>query len=171
MDRLMDARGSARSCNRRGARLGAGVALPGEVGTNFANDKPELLEDIQPVNAPCAPDFQGADLPPCVRRVNRINVPHSAAGTSPFIGDYVALAPAVQFVNDGAGWRWAAAADVSSAGFHAAFADNRNQIPPTQGASGLLEWQRYPYYSPPGLGGAASSNRAPRRSPPGGTDS
>jgi Bacterial Ig domain len=112
----------------------------------------EQLDDVLPVNLPCSPDF-GPNLPACVRRVNRTNVPHSAAGTSPFIGDYVALTPAVQFVKDATGWRWATAADVADAGFHAAFADNRNLIPPTSPPE-LLEWQRYPNYSPPGQGGS-----------------
>ena len=54
------------------------------------------------------------------------------------------------------GWRWATAADLPDAGFHAAFADNRNQIPPTYPPD-KLEFQRYPYYAPPGTGGSCTN--------------
>ncbi len=117
----------------------------------------EGLDDVMPVNAPCAPDFQAAEdvqLPACVRRVNRSNLPQSGSGTAPFLGDYVDATAAVQFVPDagGSGWRWATdPSDVPHPGFHVVFADNRNQIPPTEPAD-LQDWQRYPFYGAPGKG-------------------
>jgi hypothetical protein len=119
----------------------------------------EGLDDVMPVNAPCAPDFPAADgatLPPCVRRVSRSNLPQSGSGTAPFIGDYADATAAVQFVpNDtGTGWRWATdPADVPHPGFHVVFADNRNLIPPTLPAD-VQDWERYRFYAPPGIGGS-----------------
>ena len=151
IDRLMDVRAAVLDPATGAVQGTAQVSrYPIKSWANLANG--EQLDDVLPVTLPCSPDF-GPGLPACVRRVNRTNVPHSAAGTSPFIGDYVHLAPAVQFVRDAGGWRWATGADVPDAGFHAAFADNRHVIPPTSPAT-LLEWQRYPYYSPPGQGGS-----------------
>ncbi|HSN54613.1 MAG TPA: sialidase family protein, partial [Candidatus Sulfomarinibacteraceae bacterium] len=79
----------------------------------------EDLSDVAAVNSPCSPDSGAFDpdtfepYPQCVRQVNRANAPQSAAGTSPFIGDYVDLAPSVQFIYDAmtGRWRWATAAD------------------------------------------------------------
>ncbi len=119
----------------------------------------EGLDDVLPVNAPCAPDFQAADgeqLPPCVRRVNRSNLPQSGGGTAPFIGDYTDATAAVQFVPNagGNGWRWAIdPSDLPHPGFQVVFADNRNQIPPTHPAN-LQDWERYRHYAPPGTGGS-----------------
>jgi hypothetical protein len=105
----------------------------------------EDLTDVAAVSSPCSPD-SGADYPPCIRQVNRANAPQSAAGTSPFIGDYVDLAPEAQFTFDGAGWRWATgAADVPTRSFHAIFADNRHLVPPP----GPNEWDGYQFYDAP----------------------
>jgi hypothetical protein len=151
MDRLMDVRAAVLD-PATGAIQGTAQVSRYPIKSWASLGNGEQLDDVLPVNLPCSPDF-GPGLPACVRRVNRTNLPHSAAGTSPFIGDYVHLAPAVQFVRDSSGWRWATAADVPDAGFHAAFADNRNIVPPTS-PSTLLEWQRYPHYSPPAQGGS-----------------
>ena len=104
------------------------------------------------MNSPCQPDSgdfdpdTGDPYPPCIRQVNRVNAPQSAAGTSPFIGDYVDLAPVVQFIFDGGAWRWASApGDVPTQSFQSIFADNRHLIPPP----GSDEWTGYPFYTAP----------------------
>ncbi len=84
----------------------------------------------------------------------------------PFIGDYPDLVPLLQFVPDGlGGWKWATgAADVPARGFHAIFADNRNIIPPYYPDQGYEEWERYGFYTPPGLGGDPCQNAGSRNS-------
>ncbi|MEE4272309.1 MAG: sialidase family protein, partial [Thermoanaerobaculales bacterium] len=105
----------------------------------------EEFTDVAAVNSPCTPD-SGAGYPPCIRQVNRANAPQSAAGTSPFIGDYIDVAPVAQFIVDGGMWRWAtAASDVPYQGFHSIFTDNRHLIPPL----GPDEWNGYPLYTTP----------------------
>ena len=110
----------------------------------------EDFTDVAAVNSPCVPDSGAFDpdtgdpYPPCIRQVNRINAPQSAAGTSPFIGDYVDLAPLAQFTFDGGAWRWATSVDdVPYQGFHSIFADNRHLIPPP----GPAEWNGYQFYT------------------------
>jgi VCBS repeat-containing protein len=112
----------------------------------------EQFTDVAAVNSPCAPDSGQYDpvtqeaYPPCIRQVNRVNAPQSAAGTSPFIGDYVDLAPLAQFTFDDGAWRWATGAgDVPYQGFHSIFADNRHLIPPP----GPYEWEGYQFYTTP----------------------
>jgi len=114
----------------------------------------EQAGEVVPINPPCAPDYAGDGLPPCVRQLNRANAPQSAAGTSPFMGDYPDASPIVPFVPlaGGAGWRWATeAGDVPFRGFHVVFPDNRHLVPPSEPGT-LLEYERYPYYDPPGTG-------------------
>ena len=121
---------------------------------NNADLAAEGLDDVEPANPPCSPDF-GAGLRPCVRKVNRVGVPTTEAGVSPYIGDYHGAAAAVDFVPTSDGWRWAAtAADVPYRGFRTAFSDLRNQVPPTW-PSDKLEWERYRYYQTPGSAGFA----------------
>jgi len=111
----------------------------------------ENFTDVAAVNSPCYPDSGDSEpgeepYPPCIRQVNRINAPQSAAGTSPFIGDYVDLAPLAQFTFDGGAWKWATSVDdVPYQGFHSIFADNRHLIPPP----GPAEWNGYPFYTTP----------------------
>ncbi len=139
------------------------------------------LEDVAAVNPPCSPDYDfhpvfgyGAfNLPNCVRQVNRVNAPQSAAGTSPFIGDYPDLSPVVQYVADGGSWRWAfKPEDVPYRGFRSIWTDNRHLIPPAQvdpnaayaayadvdadpqTGENIQEWEKYQSYGPPGIGGA-----------------
>ncbi len=115
----------------------------------------ETVGDVAPINPPCSPDH-GPGLPPCVRQLNRTNIPQSGSGSSPFMGDYPDAAPVVQFVPtaDGSGWRWATAAtDVPYRAFRTAFADNRHLVPASEPAE-LPEWARYQFYGPPGVGGA-----------------
>ncbi|MCU0303437.1 MAG: Ig-like domain-containing protein [Thermoanaerobaculales bacterium] len=105
----------------------------------------EDLTDVAAVSSPCSPD-SGPGYPSCIRQVNRANAPQSAAGTSPFIGDYVDLAPEIQFTFDGSGWRWASGpTDVPTRSFHAVFADNRHLAPPP----GPNEWDGYQFYDAP----------------------
>jgi hypothetical protein len=115
----------------------------------------EQLRDVEPVAGPCFPDDPDATTP-CVRRVNRVNAPHSSAGSSPFIGDYIGTTPIVSFVPNGSGgWKWATeATDVPYRAFRTIWADNRNLIPPSA-PENVPEWQRYPVYSTPGTGGSA----------------
>ena len=104
----------------------------------------ETVEDISPVLWPCTPDNEGEGLPDCDRALNVVNKPQSAAGTTPFIGDYNFLIPTVSFVPDGQGWRWATeATDVPYRSFHAIWADNRNLIPPQVDP----EWPEYEQYT------------------------
>jgi hypothetical protein len=90
--------------------------------SSSANLSIQELEDVAYV-APCNPlDPLGPNNPPCARQVNRVNAPTSAAGSSPFIGDYADLVPMLQFVTEPdpnepnfGEWRWATkAADVPS---------------------------------------------------------
>ncbi len=124
---------------------------------------------MAPINPPCSPDhdylltdgdFQAQYGPitafnPCVRRVNRINSPHSAVGTSAFAGDYNDLAPYVQFVYDTGlhQWRWATQpGDVSTRGFHSVWTDNRHLIPPQNPDptdTSFQEWAEFPAYGAP----------------------
>ena len=60
--------------------------------------------------------------------------PNSGGGTSPFIGDYTAVAPVLQFVLDKQTnrWRWATQpGDQPYPGFHAMWADSRHLLPPS----------------------------------------
>jgi len=98
------------------------------------------IDDLEPVNPPCSPDF-GPGLPPCQSRINRI-VPHTKSGTLPFIGDYTGLTQ-LSFVPDGNGaWKWATQpTDVPWAGGHVAFNDARNLVPPPPQDG--TEWAMY----------------------------
>jgi hypothetical protein len=108
-----------------------------------ANLATEGLDDVEAAN------------PPCVRKVNRVGVPTTEAGVSPYIGDYHGASAAVDFVPTADGWRWAiTAADVPYRGFRTAFSDLRNQVPPTWPPD-KLEWERYRYYQTPGSTGFA----------------
>ena len=129
----------------------------------------ETLEDVAPINPPCSPDHDGlglGPLNPCVRQVNRVNAPHSAGGTSPFIGDYLGLHPFVQFVTDADGhWRWATEpGDLQTRGFHAVWADNRHLVPPQNPSPGSpwIEWMDYSNYDPPGTGQGSCANPGSR---------
>jgi len=109
------------------------------------------------------------------RAANRPNLPMYAGGTSPFMGDYIALAPVSSFVpatpppagpdkpgrglglvknsDSGGYWRWATdPTDGPSAAFVAAWGDNRDVVFPRD-ASGTPQingdWTRY---APPGGG-------------------
>jgi hypothetical protein len=115
------------------------------------------LTDVSFTYEPCDSISPSEFSPPCARQVNRVNLPTSAAGTSPFIGDYPDLVPMVQFVKDGTQWRWATgAADVPYRGFHAIFTDNRHIVPPWDGDD--LEYLRYSNYGPPGIDGACTNS-------------
>jgi hypothetical protein len=158
IDRLMDVRGALLDPV-------TGALLDGTATTQISRypvradlgilGRPERLGDIEPVNWPCSPDSvdslgnQIPGLPACVRRVNRVGAAHSAAGTTPFMGDYIDATPIVAFVPDGLNrWRWATAAgDVPYRAFRSIWTDNRNQVPPLGGIAD------YPNYSPPGTGG------------------
>jgi hypothetical protein len=157
IDRVIDVR-AARLHPGTGALIGTVQVSRYPIRADADLSDGETVDDVAPVNAPCFPDASAAPgappLPACVRRVNRANVPQSASGTTPFLGDYIEMAAAVQFVPgaDGSAWRWALTeADVPHAGFHAIFADNRNQAPPTAPAD-RVEAERYKFYAPPGLG-------------------
>jgi hypothetical protein len=86
---------------------------------------------------------------PGVPRLNFVDYPTSGGGLKPFIGDYTALIPAVAFVPNGVGgWRWPTQDnDLPYAGFRAAWSDNRNLVPPSNGIAG------FPNYAPPSVGG------------------
>ena len=142
-------------------------------GSANLSDGSQDLSDVAPINPPCSPDHdylfldpdfvaQYSDIEafnPCVRRVNRINSPHSAVGTSAFAGDYNDLAPYVQFVFDTDpevnAWRWATEpGDVSTRGFHSVWTDNRHLIPPQNPEPAnteieFEEWAEFPAYGAP----------------------
>ena len=98
---------------------------PVKQGTNLLDGEQET--DIAEINQELDPEFR-------FPRINkRVNVPNSANGTSPFIGDYIGATPVVQFVRDptAAFWRWATSTtDVPFLGFRGVFVDSRNQGPP-----------------------------------------
>jgi CARDB protein len=65
---------------------------------------------------------------------NKSNFPNSGGGRSPFIGDYIAATPTVQYVLDKTTkrWRWATQrGDLPFNGFHTLWADSRFLIPPS----------------------------------------
>ncbi len=79
---------------------------------------------------------------PGVPRLNFVNYPTSGGGTTPFIGDYTAVIPAVAFVADGnGGFRHPINdGDLPYIGFRAAWSDNRNLVPP---AGGIDDFKNY----------------------------
>ncbi len=145
-------------------------------------DGSQDLSDVAPINPPCSPDhdylFDDPDFAlqypgitafnPCVRRVNRINSPHSAQGTSAFAGDYNDLAPYAQFVfdTDSNAWRWATEpGDVSTRGFHSVWTDNRHLIPPQNpnpGNDSFEEWNEFGDYGAPNSGAPSCANPGSR---------
>jgi len=85
---------------------------------------------------------------------NRGNLPMYCKGACPFMGDYIGLAPAVQFVR-GSPWRWALEpTDIAARSSHAIWTDNRDVILPADGA-----WTNY---SPPGTGVVSCVNPGSR---------
>ncbi|MGB2714674.1 MAG: Ig-like domain-containing protein [Vicinamibacterales bacterium] len=161
IDRIMDLRAAVLN-PVTGALLGSSQVsrYPVRADADLANG--ETLADIAASNGPCAPDDPEATVP-CVRRVHHPNDPHSAAGTAPFIGDYVEAVPVVQLVPkaDQSGWRWATEpSDVPYGGFHTVWADNRNLVRPTTPAE-LPLVERYPFYSTP-IGGLVCTNSGSR---------
>ena len=141
---------------------------PLRAGSDLADG--EDYEDVAPINPPCSPDydayFNAGELNPCVRQLNRVNAVTSAAGTSPFVGDYPGIHPFVQFVTDSEGnWRWATDPDdLTTRGFHTIWADNRHLIPPQNPSPGSpwVEWQDYPNYDAPGSGDLSCANPGSR---------
>ncbi len=94
----------------------------------------------------------GSDYVSVPLQSNPVNVPIFAGGTTPFLGDYIDLAAAPQFVPDTAtAGKWLYNTGEKSPVFHAVWADNRNVMPPPpqDTGSGLLrvDWTDY---SPPG---------------------
>lgn len=161
IDRIIDLRAAVLN-TVTGGLLGTSQIsrYPVRADANIADG--ETLHDLAASNGPCAPDDPGATVP-CVRRVHHPNDPHSAAGTAPFIGDYVESVPVVQLVPraDQSGWRWATEpSDVPYGGFHTVWADNRNLVRPTLPADLPLP-QRYPFYSTP-VGGVVCTNSGSR---------
>jgi uncharacterized protein YjbI with pentapeptide repeats len=74
-------------------------------------------------------------------RYNVPNVPLFVMGTRPFMGDYIDIAPSPAFIATQAGTRTVWTYNVSSLGtpvFHAAWTDNRDIVPPTDG-----DWTKY----------------------------
>lgn len=161
VDRVMDLRGAVLN-SVTGQLLGTSQISRYPVRSDADLTDGETLVDIAASNGACTPDDPAATSP-CVRRVHHPNDPHSAAGTAPFIGDYVEAVPVVQFVpkTNGNGWRWATApSDVPYGGFHTVWADNRNLVRPTEPAA-LPLVQRYPFYSTP-VGGVVCTNSGSR---------
>lgn len=161
IDRIMDLRAAVLN-PATGGLLGSSQISRYPVRSDADLTNGETLADVAASNGPCAPDDPAATVP-CVRRVHHSNDPHSAAGTAPFIGDYVEAVPVVQLVPkaDQSGWRWATEpSDVPYGGFHTVWADNRNLVRPTAPAE-LPLVQRYPFYSPP-VGGVVCTNGGSR---------
>jgi hypothetical protein len=120
---------------------------PVKQGANLLDGEQET--DIAEINQELDPQFR-------FPRINkRVNVPNSANGTSPFIGDFIGATPVVQFVLDpnAAFWRWATnTTDVPFQGFRALFVDSRNQGPPEGATAQDPKLELYPNYVPPGVG-------------------
>ena len=92
----------------------------------------------------------------CYASLNYSGYPHTGGGTVPFMGDYNDVQPVVPFVNKGGTWQVPTlASDVPyDAAFVAAWADNRNVVPPTIG-----DWSNY---APPGTGQGSCVNPGSR---------
>ncbi len=156
LDRLLDLRATLLD-PLTGVRLSTTQVsrYPISAFADFTNGDPpgERLDDVDEV---CSPAPGGAL---CRRRINAFGKPQSAAGTTPFGGDYTFLSPSLALVPnfDSAipgDWRWATeATDVPYQSFRAVWADNRNLAAPTFPAE-VEEAYRYSAYGPPGLGGA-----------------
>jgi hypothetical protein len=86
------------------------------------------------------------------------NYPMYRAGTTPFFGDYIYLAPAAGFVrtsNSTLPWRWATeATDAVAQNSYAVWTDHRDVLPPSVGS--------WPGYSPPGTGQPSCLNPGSR---------
>jgi parallel beta-helix repeat protein len=90
---------------------------------------------------------QGSTEPPKQLQVNAPNLPLFKLGTTPFIGDYIDIAPSPSFVPNGAGgWVYNTAASSTPPVFHVAWTDNRDVKPPFDG-----NWTKYtpPTYNGP----------------------
>jgi CARDB len=114
------------------------------------NETPqETLDYVEPI---CPPG--GA----CYPALNYSGRPHTGGGTSPFMHDYTAVRPIVQWVKDKTSGAWRLAKDAAdvpfAAGFGLTWADNRHVVEPTEGAAGGAAWQNYGNYGPAGLGGS-----------------
>ena len=106
---------------------------------------------------------------PLARAVHRPNLPMYKLATSPFIGDYIALAASSPMIRNTAAatpaWIWATnPSDPPSATFHAVWTDNRDVIFPgidaasTTGSLG----GNWALYSPPGTGAPSCLNLGSR---------
>ncbi len=111
------------------------------------------LEGTPSVNASqiCPPD-----QPLCYASLDYSWYPHTGAGTVPFMGDYTDVQPVVPYVYKAGKWQVPVlASDVpSDSAFVAAWADNRNVVPPADG-----NWSNY---APPGTGGTSCANPGSR---------
>jgi len=84
--------------------------------------------------------------------VNPPNLPMFQTGTVPFMGDYIDVAGAPPFVMSSGKWHFNTDTTAGLPVFHAAWTDNRNVRPPTNG-----NWAEYtPPYSASNPGGGAS---------------
>ena len=125
----------------------------------------QSINDIARV--PFTPD--PTDTIPPVRAVNRPNLPMYKLATSPFIGDYIALAASAPMIRNTAGatpaWIWATSpSDPPSATFHAVWTDNRDVIFPGVDINSTVgsingNWA---LYSPPGTGAPSCLNLGSR---------
>jgi uncharacterized repeat protein (TIGR01451 family) len=154
-------------------QLGVRVAALDSTGTG-ASVAVSHYEADSTGQIPLISSYDGHDY----RHVNRPNLPMYAAGTVPFMGDYIALAPTMPFVpadlpsapaasstkpakpnppppkpqKSGPFWRWATEpTDGPTPAFVAAWGDNRDVVFPLAGGTPKMDgpWSQY---APPGFG-------------------
>jgi hypothetical protein len=98
-------------------------------------------------------------------QVNPPNLPMFQRGTAPFIGDYVDIAAAPQFILDPAGnWIYNNAPTATLPIFHAAWTDNRDVRPPLEDHDG--DGNPWNDYTPPGTNGSLPSIFDPTQTVP-----
>ena len=126
--------------------LRASMASPG------AN--PVFLESVKVSEYIEGPRVPGGPNVPW--QVNPPNLPMFQRGTAPFIGDYIDLAAAPNFVFDTATDKWVynSTAGATPPVFHAAWTDNRDVRPPLEDRDG--DGNPWNDYTPPGNGGTPS---------------
>jgi hypothetical protein len=106
-----------------------------------------VFEHSRSVSAYMMGATPGSNEQPRQMQVNPPNLPMFKLGTTPFIGDYIDLAPSPSFVPNGAGgWVYNTAATPTPPVFHVAWTDNRDVKPPFD-----RDWTKYtpPTYTGP----------------------
>ncbi len=153
------------------------VATPGPDGnlTYLPDGNPQFGPSVQVsqyLNKANTSPPETVEMAPGLTAVSRPNYKMYQGGNVPFFGDYIWLAPAVQFLPvppgdpTGLSWRFASkATDTAARSFHAIWTDNRDVVPPFLLVNGAFvpslsgDWTQY---SPPGTGQLSCVNPGSR---------